>query len=55
MTPLERTVDQKLRQEPDTKRKQSQQSGDVAARWVIRKGKVVNLKKKPVEEAKEQA
>ena len=45
MSPLERTEDQKLRQERDTKRKQSQQSGDVAARWVIRRGKVVNLKK----------
>ena len=45
ITPLERTGDQKLRQERDTKRKQSQQSGNVAARWVIRKGKVVNLEK----------
>ena len=39
MTPLERTEDQKLRQERDTKRKQSHQSGDVAERWVIRRGK----------------
>ena len=47
MSPLKRTEDQKLRQDRDTKRKQSQQLGDVAARWVIRRGKVVNLKKNP--------
>ena len=46
MTLLERTEDQKLRKERNTKIKQFQQSGDVAARWVIRRGKVVNLKKK---------
>ena len=50
MTPMERDEDKKLRQERDKKNDEDQKKGVTTTIWVIRRGKVVNVRRKPSHE-----
>lgn len=46
MTPIERQIDEELYKEVIRKREQSKQAGDDNAKWVVRNGKVVDVRRR---------